>query len=198
MRELLNRTVAWRAVNGTDGLVEIPTLFDGEYEVLDDRAMAPPQHRRSSSPRRAGRRARPPGCHERAGRSHPLGTPRNPTQAARAYRGVSTRYDRQLLVDWRATSSLLPLCREMFSNGLRALSELRRSSRATRDSKSCRTRAAGRERETTAGDFRFDVLGAPARRLTGESPVSLIVQRGRRPWFLTGGLTNYITFQSPF
>ena len=37
MRELLNRTVAWKAVNGTDGLVEIPTLFDGEYEVLDDR-----------------------------------------------------------------------------------------------------------------------------------------------------------------
>jgi len=57
-----------------------------------DGAMAPPQRRRATSPRRAGRRAgrhvRPPGWRERAGRSHPLGPPRNPPQAARACCGV--------------------------------------------------------------------------------------------------------------
>ena len=42
--------------------------------------------------------------------------------------------------------------RETFSNGLRALSERRGSSRATRDSKSCRKHAAGRVRETAASE----------------------------------------------
>ena len=114
--------------------------------------------------------------------------PRNPPQAARACCGVANA--------WTSSSTGAPhppcflLCREMFSNGLRALSERRRSIRATRDSKCCQTHAAGRVRETAASDFRLHVLGVLARRLTGESPVRLIVERSHRPWFLTGGLTD--------
>ena len=180
MRELLNRTVAWKAVNGTDGLVEIPTLFDGEYEVRDDRAMAPPQHRRESSPRRAGRRAGPPGCHERAGRSHPLGPPRNPTQAARASRGVSTRDDRRLLIDPRATSSLLPQspyaarcfptvcarCQSFVGRVVRRA--IRNVARRAPPSASSRLRPA------SSGSMARRLR---TRRLTGESPLGLIVQR---------------------
>ena len=66
-----------------------------------------------------------------------------------------------LLIYRRAISSLLNLCREMFSNGLRVLSELRRSSRATRDSKSCRPHAAGRVLETAASEFGFHGSARP-------------------------------------
>jgi len=139
------------------------------------RVMTPPQRRRATFPRRAGRRARPPRSHEATGRSHPLGTPRNPTQAARASRGVSTRVDRQVLIDRLATSSLLPpMPRDVFQ----------RSARVVRASwvESCNARfeilpeARRRARPRDCGQrVRFCVLGASARRLTGESPVRLIV-----------------------
>ena len=89
---------------------------------------------------------RPPGDHTLS--KHP-GT-------RRRLRGHPAASPPGLTVKSSSTGSPHPpcslLCREMFSNGLRALSERRGSSRATRDSKSCRKQAAGRVRETVASE----------------------------------------------
>ena len=89
----------------------------------------------------------PQGCRERAGRPHPLGPPRNPPQAARACCGAANA--------WTSSSTGAPhphsLPASSYAGRCFPTACARCQSvvgRATRDSKCCQTRAAGRVRET--------------------------------------------------